>query len=129
MRRPEMKQIREVRIKDLLVYFWLQLLILAIIWTLFGLFVNFGWAPLPVWAILLITIAISYMPLRFFAMGCVLMYKAYAPLSVRNECRFTPTCSTYMLIAIKKYGLIIGIIKGIRRICRCKPPNGGEDWP
>ncbi|MCH5153589.1 MAG: membrane protein insertion efficiency factor YidD [Clostridiales bacterium] len=69
------------------------------------------------------------MPLRCFAIGCILMYKAYAPMEMRDQCRFNPTCSTYMLMAVKKYGLIIGIIKGIRRICRCKPPNGGDDWP
>lgn len=124
-----MKQIREISVKSLIVYFWIQLFLIAIIWTLYGLSIGFGWIPLPTWATTLIAIAISYMPLRLFAMGCILTYKAYAPLSVRSECRFTPTCSTYMLIAIKKYGLVIGIIKGIRRICRCKPPNGGEDWP
>lgn len=124
-----MKLIREVRVIDLFVYFWLQIIVLSLIWTLFGLSVSFGIIPLPTWAIVLIAIALSYLPFRLLAMGCVLMYKAYAPLKVRNECRFTPTCSTYMLIAIRKYGLIVGIFKGVRRICRCKPPNGGEDWP
>ncbi len=124
-----MKQIREIRIKDLIVYFWLQLIVLIICWTLCGVTAGLKLFDFPVWAEILITVLITYVPFRLFAMGCVLMYKAYAPLSVRNECRFTPTCSTYMLLAIKKYGLIIGIFKGIRRICRCKPPNGGEDWP
>jgi len=59
----------------------------------------------------------------------VLVYKAFAPIDVRRQCRFTPTCSTYMIMAVKKYGIIIGIIKGIRRILRCKPPNGGVDYP
>jgi putative membrane protein insertion efficiency factor len=45
------------------------------------------------------------------------------------SCRFTPTCSTYMIMAINKYGLLIGLFKGIRRLLRCKPPNGGEDYP
>ena len=69
------------------------------------------------------------MPFRCFLIGCVLMYKAYAPMSIRQECRFHPTCSTYMILSIQKYGIIVGVIKGIRRIIRCKPPNGGEDWP
>ncbi len=124
-----MKLIREVRVKDLIVYFWLQLIILIICWTLCGVIAGLKLLGFPVWAEVLITAVITYAPFRLFAMGCVLMYKAYAPLSVREECRFTPTCSTYMLLAIKKYGLIIGIFKGLRRISRCKPPNGGEDWP
>lgn len=50
-------------------------------------------------------------------------------MSMRDSCRFIPTCSTYMIMAINKYGLIIGIIKGIKRLIRCKPPNGGIDYP
>ena len=59
----------------------------------------------------------------------VLAYKAFAPLSLRSRCRFTPTCSTYMIMAINKYGLFIGVGKGIGRVLRCKPPNGGVDYP
>lgn len=121
---------REVRVKDLIIYFWLQLLIIAIIWTAFGLVVGLNALPeVPVWAVVIIAVGLTYAPLRFFAVGCVLMYKAYAPMSVRDECRFYPSCSTYMIMSVNKYGLTIGIIKGLRRIARCKPPNGGEDWP
>lgn len=46
------------------------------------------------------------------------------------SCRFTPTCSQYMIEAIQKYGAIRGVIKGIRRICRCHPfQPGGYDPP
>lgn len=124
-----MKRIREVPVKELVIYFYVQLVVLAAIWTAFGVIVGLELLPLPLWAEILIAIALSYMPLRCFAIGCILMYKAYAPMEMRDQCRFNPTCSTYMLMAVKKYGLIIGIIKGIRRICRCKPPNGGDDWP
>ena len=57
------------------------------------------------------------------------MYKAYAPMEVRDRCLFVPTCSTYMIMAIQKYGLLIGVIKGIKRIRRCHLPNGGVDYP
>lgn len=124
-----MKQVREVRVKDLVRYFWLPLAALAVIWAAFGAVTAQRLLPCPVWATLVGAIVLSYLPLRLLAMGCVFMYKAYAPLSVRAQCRFEPTCSTYMLLSIKKYGLIAGIYKGLRRICRCKPPNGGQDWP
>lgn len=38
-------------------------------------------------------------------------------------CRFTPTCSEYMLLAIKKHG-VKGFWFGIKRILRCHPWGG-----
>jgi len=53
--------------------------------------------------------------------------KAVSPL-FPPVCRFTPTCSEYCIQAIRRYGLIVGTAKGIRRILRCNPWNpGGED--
>jgi putative membrane protein insertion efficiency factor len=72
---------------------------------------------------------VGYYLLKRFAVGLVLVYKAFAPMSLRDSCRYTPTCSTYMIMAINKYGLFFGVIKGIRRLLRCKPPYGGEDYP
>lgn len=39
-------------------------------------------------------------------------------------CRFNPTCSTYALEALKKYGLLKGGRLAIRRIMRCHPWGG-----
>jgi uncharacterized protein len=45
-------------------------------------------------------------------------------------CRFQPSCSEYMILAVNKYGPARGAWKGIRRICRCHPWNsGGYDPP
>jgi len=59
----------------------------------------------------------------------VRFYQRHAPATMRAACLFTPTCSEYMILAVEKYGAIKGVIKGIRRILRCKPPNGGVDYP
>ena len=56
-------------------------------------------------------------------------YQRKAPKSLRLSCRFTPSCSEYMILAVKKYGTIKGIVMGIKRIFRCHAPNGGEDYP
>ena len=43
------------------------------------------------------------------------------PLHSHNMCRFTPTCSNYMIDALNKYGTIKGLKLGIKRILRCHP--------
>lgn len=44
------------------------------------------------------------------------------------NCKFYPSCSEYMKQAIEKYGCIIGICKGIKRILKCNPfSKGGYD--
>lgn len=43
-------------------------------------------------------------------------------------CRYSPTCSNYMLTAIKKHGAIKGLLMGCSRILRCQPfAKGGYD--
>lgn len=45
-------------------------------------------------------------------------------------CRFTPSCSEYMILAVQKYGPLHGFCKGVWRICRCNPfSRGGDDPP
>ena len=39
-------------------------------------------------------------------------------------CRFSPTCSTYALEALKKYGLLKGGRLALRSIMRCHPWGG-----
>jgi putative membrane protein insertion efficiency factor len=62
--------------------------------------------------------------------GGVWVYKFFlSPLLGRN-CRFTPTCSTYFIESVKKYGAVKGAIRGVWRIIRCNPWHpGGYDPP
>lgn len=41
-----------------------------------------------------------------------------------NSCRYTPTCSQYMLQAVTKYGPFKGTWLGIKRLSRCHPWGG-----
>lgn len=61
--------------------------------------------------------------------GLISIYQKLAPNRVRALCLFTPCCSEYMQLAVQKYGVIRGVTKGIRRIRRCRPPEGGVDFP
>ena len=38
-----------------------------------------------------------------------------------NNCRYQPTCSSYMIEALKEHGLIKGLWLGTKRIGRCHP--------
>lgn len=43
------------------------------------------------------------------------------PFIGHSMCRFTPTCSEYMIEAIDKYGVKKGLVLGIKRLKRCHP--------
>ena len=46
------------------------------------------------------------------------------------NCRYQPTCSSYMIEAVRKYGCLRGVWRGTRRICRCHPfGSSGYDPP
>lgn len=47
---------------------------------------------------------------------------------IGNSCRFTPSCSLYMMQAIQTHGSAKGLYLGTRRLCRCHPwHEGGYD--
>lgn len=58
--------------------------------------------------------------MKYFFVGLIKIYQLI-PLRSHSMCRFTPTCSEYMIEAIKKYGTFKGIYLGIKRILRCHP--------
>ena len=65
-------------------------------------------------------------------MACYLLVKIYSwtisPF-LPHTCRFYPTCSKYMLSAIKEWGICKGVWLGLCRICRCRPRGKcGEDF-
>lgn len=43
------------------------------------------------------------------------------PLHSHSMCRFTPTCSNYMIDAIETYGVCKGLKLGIKRLLKCHP--------
>ena len=121
-------RLREVRLVDLLAYLLIPASLTVGVWLAYAfLFSDKGAPIMPV--ALTVSILLTYFFAKYFFIGLVLLYKATAPMSLREQCRFEPCCSTYMIIALKKYGLVLGLIKGIGRIIRCRPPNGGIDYP
>jgi len=68
-------------------------------------------------------------PLKIVAIVLIYIYRWLVSPLLPKTCRFYPTCSKYMLLAIKEWGVIKGVWLGISRICRCRPRGKcGEDF-
>lgn len=60
------------------------------------------------------------LPIRF--------YQYFLSPWIGNSCRFTPSCSNYMIEAIQTHGAFKGVWLGIKRISRCNALfKGGHD--
>ncbi|MCD4812745.1 membrane protein insertion efficiency factor YidD [bacterium] len=66
--------------------------------------------------------------MKKIVIGLLGIYKKYFSPILPLGCRFTPTCSEYMMIAVEKYGVIKGMTLGTKRLLRCNPFfKGGYD--
>ena len=55
-------------------------------------------------------------------------YQIFISPIMPGKCRFYPTCSTYFVQAVEKYGPFKGSLLGIKRILKCHPfHEGGYD--
>ncbi len=63
------------------------------------------------------------LPVRFYQVAISPMFSP--------SCRFQPTCSNYMIEAVREWGLIKGTWLGLRRISKCHPwgPHGHDPVP
>ena len=68
--------------------------------------------------------------LKYIIIGLVHLYQHYAAENIRRRCLFMPTCSEYMILAIKKYGVIVGVYKGTNRLLfKCRGNIYRIDYP
>lgn len=98
----------------------------AAIFTLRYFDLALGWSIAIALAGLMLYCILTLKP----AIICMIrIYQRYAPDSVRDKCRFEPSCSEYMILAIEKYGVLKGVKKGKSRLKRCNVNGGGFDFP
>jgi putative membrane protein insertion efficiency factor len=59
--------------------------------------------------------------LKYFFLFLIKIYQYLLSPLFGASCRFTPTCSEYGILAIKKYGALKGGWLTLKRIGRCNP--------
>lgn len=69
---------------------------------------------------------------HFFKQSLIILIRCYqwalSPF-LGYHCRFFPSCSEYMLEAIRTYGIFYGLYLGLKRLIRCQPfCKGGVDF-
>lgn len=65
-----------------------------------------------------------------FVIALVRGYQKFLSPIFGGQCRFHPSCSQYFILAVEKYGVISGSLRGAWRILKCQPfHRGGFDPP
>jgi len=66
--------------------------------------------------------------LGYIIIGPVRLYQKFISPLLGPNCRYVPTCSQYMILAVEEWGLLKGAWLGLRRILRCHPwGDSGHD--
>ena len=69
--------------------------------------------------------------MRTVAVAPIRLYQLIvSPWLPANTCKFHPSCSEYAVLAIRKHGVLKGILLAGGRLLRCHPwSHGGVDYP
>jgi hypothetical protein len=71
-------------------------------------------------------------PATWILIGAAGLYRRAVPDARKPACRFTPSCSCYAALALRKYGAVGGVRATARRLRRCAgfgTPTLDDDWP
>jgi putative membrane protein insertion efficiency factor len=56
------------------------------------------------------------------------VYQTLISPALPRRCKYEPTCSAYAVQAIRRYGILRGLVLAVWRLLRCNPfSNGGFD--
>jgi hypothetical protein len=68
--------------------------------------------------------------LKKITLNIIKKYQVFVSPFLGHHCRFYPSCSEYVALSIKKYGVLRGGCLGLRRVFKCHPFGGkGVDMP
>lgn len=65
---------------------------------------------------------------RNWLVGAIRIYQKLVSPNLGKNCRYSPTCSSYMAASVERFGVARGLWLGAKRIGRCHPlREGGYD--
>jgi uncharacterized protein len=68
--------------------------------------------------------------IRVVATAPIRAYQRAVSPALPARCRYYPSCSHYAVGAVRRYGLLRGLVLALWRILRCNPfSRGGVDFP
>jgi putative membrane protein insertion efficiency factor len=66
---------------------------------------------------------------RSAAVAPVRFYQRFISPAIPQRCKYHPSCSQYSVTAIRRYGILRGLILSAWRLLRCNPwSHGGVDF-
>ncbi len=69
-------------------------------------------------------------PLTLVCLFLIFVYRKLLTHGKGKCCHFFPTCSDYAWKAVREYGVVIGGIMSLKRLCRCRPNvQANVDFP
>ncbi len=67
--------------------------------------------------------------LRAVVLGPIRLYQRVISPAVPARCKYHPTCSEYAAQAVRRYGVLRGLVLAVWRLLRCNPwSHGGVDF-
>ncbi len=67
--------------------------------------------------------------LRSLAAAPIRLYQRAISPAIPQRCRYYPSCSHYAVAAVKRYGVLKGLVLAAWRVLRCNPwSHGGVDF-
>lgn len=64
-------------------------------------------------------------PFKILALMLIYLYKILISPLLPKSCIYQPTCSTYAVVAVKRFGIFKGIFLTFKRILKCNPKHKG----
>jgi putative component of membrane protein insertase Oxa1/YidC/SpoIIIJ protein YidD len=99
-------------------------LVFQFIFNRFGIFIGF----FSLYSLVGLVVFVAY--LKKIGALLIELYQHYAPEKIRRKCVLMPTCSEYALLALRKYGVVVGLYKTyIRLTQKCKGNIYKIDYP
>lgn len=67
--------------------------------------------------------------MKYIVIGLIRLYQRFISPLTPPKCKYYPTCSSYALTAVKRFGAVRGSALAVWRILRCNPWSmGGIDY-